>query len=78
MPKLRFPISISLDGYSSGPDQSVDNPLGIGGEALHGWVVALATWRKQHGLEGVPDLHGLRLVRTLEAPGVAHLKFARG
>src|SRR4030095_8549457 len=50
--KLRFQISMSLDGYVAGPSQSVENPLGIGGERLHDWVVPLATWRATHGLEG--------------------------
>jgi dihydrofolate reductase len=49
---LRFQISISLDGYVAGPDQSEENPLGVGGELLHEWVVELEAWRKQHGLEG--------------------------
>ena len=35
MAKVRFRISMSLDGFTSGPDQSVDTPLGIGGESLH-------------------------------------------
>lgn len=52
MSKLRFTISMSLDGYVAGPDQSVDNPLGIGGERLHEWVFRLAAWRRMHGLEG--------------------------
>jgi dihydrofolate reductase len=52
MSKLRFRISMSLDGYTAGPDQSVDNPLGVGGERLHDWAVALAAWRAPHGLEG--------------------------
>jgi dihydrofolate reductase len=52
MPKLRLIISVSLDGFVAGPDQSVDNPLGIGGERLHEWVVPLAAWRKAHGMEG--------------------------
>lgn len=52
MPKLRFRISISLDGFIAGPDQSVDNPLGIGGEQLHEWVLPLAAWRAPHGLPG--------------------------
>jgi dihydrofolate reductase len=49
---LRFRISMSLDGFVAGPDQSVDNPLGIGGEGLHDWVVSLAAWRAPHGLTG--------------------------
>jgi dihydrofolate reductase len=50
--KLRFRISISLDGYTAGPEQSKDNPLGLGGERLHEWVLPLAAWRAPHGLEG--------------------------
>ena len=52
MSKLRFTISMSLDGFVAGPRQSVDNPLGIGGERLHEWVTSLAAWRAPHGLEG--------------------------
>lgn len=52
MPKLRLKISMSLDGFVAGPDQSVENPLGIGGMRLHEWVVPLASWRSAHGLEG--------------------------
>lgn len=38
MPKLRVHnFSISLDGYGAGPDQSPENPLGVGGEQLHDW-----------------------------------------
>jgi dihydrofolate reductase len=50
--RLRFRISISLDGFIAGPDQSVENPLGIGGEQLHEWVLPLAAWRAPHGLPG--------------------------
>ena len=52
MPKLRFMISMSLDGFVAGPSQSVDNPLGIGGMRLHEWAFALEAMRDQHGLEG--------------------------
>ena len=52
MSRLRFRISMSLDGFVAGPDQSVKNPLGIGGEQLHEWVVPLAEWRTAHGREG--------------------------
>jgi dihydrofolate reductase len=52
MSKLRFEISISLDGYVAGPNQSEENPLGEGGEQLHEWVVGLAAWRESHGREG--------------------------
>jgi dihydrofolate reductase len=50
--KLRFKLSISLDGFVAGPSQSVKDPLGIGGERLHDWVVPLEAWRKAHGLAG--------------------------
>jgi dihydrofolate reductase len=43
---------MSLDGFVAGPNQSVDNPLGIGGMRLHEWAFPLAQWRAMHGLEG--------------------------
>lgn len=50
MPKLRVHnFSISLDGYGAGPDQSRENPLGIGGERLHDWLVATRTFQRAHG-----------------------------
>jgi dihydrofolate reductase len=52
MSRLRLGISMSLDGYVAGPNQSVDEPLGVGGEQLHQWVFPLAAWREPHGLPG--------------------------
>jgi dihydrofolate reductase len=52
MNQLRCQISISLDGYVAGPNQSAENPIGEGGLRLHEWVVATDSWRRQHGLEG--------------------------
>src|SRR3954453_14229189 len=52
MARLRFRIAISLDGYTAGPNQSVTEPLGTGGEELHTWVFPLAAWGKPHGLTG--------------------------
>ena len=52
MSKFRFHLSVSADGYLAGPDQSEENPLGVGGEQLHEWVVPLEAWRKHHGKEG--------------------------
>jgi dihydrofolate reductase len=43
---------MSLDGFVAGPSQSVRDPLGIGGEGLHEWVVPLAAWRSMHGKQG--------------------------
>ena len=52
MSKLRFRISMSLDGFVAGPEQSVASPLGKGGERLHAWAFALAAFRAHLGLEG--------------------------
>lgn len=43
---------MSLDGFVAGPNQSIDNPLGVGGMRLHEWVIPLAVWREQHGESG--------------------------
>jgi dihydrofolate reductase len=50
--KVRCQISVSADGFSAGPNQSEENPLGEGGEALHEWAVKLAHFREMHGREG--------------------------
>jgi dihydrofolate reductase len=53
MPKLRVAcFTVSLDGYGAGPDQDLDNPLGIGGMALHSWVFPTHTFRAMVGQEG--------------------------
>jgi dihydrofolate reductase len=43
---------MSLDGFIAGPSQSLEEPLGVGGEALHEWVFPLEAWRGPHGLDG--------------------------
>ena len=48
-------ISISLDGFVAGPNQSLDNPLGEGGLRLHEWVFPTAAWRRMQGQEGGED-----------------------
>ncbi len=69
MAKLRVHnFSISLDGYGAGPDQSVEEPLGVGGEELHEWIFRTRTGREyaetelsiaelgqERGAEGVDD-----------------------
>ena len=61
MPKLRVHnFAISLDGYVAGPDQSAENPLGVGGTRLHDWVFKTRTGRQMLGMggggeEGVDD-----------------------
>lgn len=52
MSKLRLRISMSLDGFVAGPEQSVKNPLGKGGERLHDWAFQLAAFRAHLRLEG--------------------------
>jgi dihydrofolate reductase len=55
MGRVTCQISISLDGYVAGPNQSLDNPIGEGGLRLHDWVFATAGWRRQHGEDGGED-----------------------
>jgi dihydrofolate reductase len=47
-----FDITMSLDGFIAGPNRTVDQPLGEGGERLHEWAYGLASWRESHGLPG--------------------------
>jgi len=49
---VNYTASISLDGFTAGPDQSPDNPLGVGGRQLHDWIQELAVWREAHGMDG--------------------------
>ena len=50
MTRLRVQsFSISIDGYGAGPRQSVDEPLGVGGEAMHEWVVGTRTFTALYG-----------------------------
>ena len=60
-------FSVSLGGFGAGPAQDIDDPLGIGGIALHDWHFATRTFRRMFGGEdgdtGVDDdlaAHGLR------------------
>lgn len=61
MSRLRVEsFTISLDGFGAGPDQDLDNPLGVGGTALHGWAMATQTFQQnlfgsQGGETGVDD-----------------------
>jgi len=49
MSKLRFNITMSLDGYVAGPNQSVENPLGERAFHLHDWAIPTRTFRSLHG-----------------------------
>jgi dihydrofolate reductase len=70
MSKRRCHISISLDGFVAGPNQSEENPLGEGGERLHDWVVSVNSWRQAHGKQGGEANESSRIVEeSLENVG---------
>lgn len=52
MAKVVYAVSMSLDGFVAGPNQSPETPLGEGGTKLHEWMLALSSWREQAGLNG--------------------------
>jgi dihydrofolate reductase len=52
MGQVVLDISMSLDGYIAGPNQTLDKPLGEGGERLHEWVFDLEVFRRSHGMDG--------------------------
>jgi hypothetical protein len=84
MPKLRVHcFAISVDGYGAGPDQSLDSPLGVGGMALHEWIVGTRTFKKmldeESGATGVDDDFAARGFEGLGAAGLVdemHLAIA--
>jgi dihydrofolate reductase len=45
-------FSVSLDGFGAGPDQDLQNPMGVGGMVLHAWAFGTQTFQKMHGAEG--------------------------
>lgn len=63
MSKVRVHISTSLDGYVAGPNQSMENPLGEGGERLHDWIVPLKAWREPAGMDGGEENANSPIVR---------------
>lgn len=52
MNQVTAQISVSLDGFVAGPNQSLENPIGENGMRLHQWVFETESWRREHGLEG--------------------------
>lgn len=56
MPRVRVHnFAISVDGYAAGPNQSLEQPLGVGGTRLHEWVFATRSGRRMIGEEGGDD-----------------------
>src|SRR3954447_17057821 len=62
MSKVRAHIAISVDGYGAGPNQTQEEPLGVGGEGLHDWLVRLKAWRERAGMEGGEENVSSRVV----------------
>lgn len=64
-------FTVSLDGFGAGPDQSLDRPLGVGGETLHRWFVPTRTFQQTHGAgdgtTGVDDALAARGFRNVGA-----------
>jgi len=53
MPRVRVNnIAMSVDGYAAGPEQSLDNPIGVGGHRLHEWFYPTRSFREMQGLTG--------------------------
>src|SRR6185436_10495604 len=50
MSKLKLNVTMSLDGYIAGPNPTLDQPLGEGGERLHQWAIATRSFREMHGM----------------------------
>jgi dihydrofolate reductase len=70
--ELFFDISMSLDGYIAGVNDSPEQGVGVDGERLHEWVVGLKSWREQHGLEGgVESDAGDNLRALVESAGAS-------
>jgi dihydrofolate reductase len=50
--RLISDITMSLDGFVAGPNQTLEQPLGDGGDRLHEWLFRLASFRERHGMSG--------------------------
>src|SRR5207253_2943244 len=63
-------MSISLDGFVAGPNQSIENPIGEGGMRLHQWMFDTASWKRQQGETGGAIAGGASAVRQYLAAGL--------
>ena len=73
MTQVTCDLTMSLDGYVAGPNQTLEEPLGRGGEGLHEWVFRLKAWREQHGLDGGETGVDDDIVRATIASSAAHV-----
>jgi hypothetical protein len=55
MAALILDISMSLDGFVAGPDPTLEQPLGAGGETLHEWAFATRAFRERHDMDGAEE-----------------------
>lgn len=62
-------FTISVDGYGAGPNQSLDNPLGVGGEDLHQWMFGTRTFRRMSGQDGATGVDDDFVARGFENVG---------
>ena len=70
MGRVVLDISTSLDGFVAGPNPTLEQPLGEGGELLHEWLVKLKGWREPHGLDGGEEgLDSERIAESLRSIG---------
>lgn len=52
-------FAISADGFGAGPEQSLHNPLGVGGPRLHDWFFPTRTFQRMHGAPGADGSTGI-------------------
>jgi dihydrofolate reductase len=83
MPKLTLDISVSLDGFIAGPNPTLEDPLGEGGEQLHEWVLPLKSFRERHGRgdageSGVDDDVTAEHIRAIGATIMGRRMFSGG
>jgi dihydrofolate reductase len=86
MSKVRVAsFSVSLDGFAAGPDQDLDNPMGVGGMALHDWALQTRTFQRMFGkatgstgpdddfaARGFDNLGAWIIGRNMFGPSAAH------
>ena len=65
MSKVKVSFSVSIDGFGAAPQQSLENPMGVGGEALAEWAFATRTFQRMHG----KDWTSRHYRKTEERPG---------
>lgn len=67
MGKVFFDASMSVDGFIAGPEQTLEEPLGKGGERLHQWAFGTKAFRQRHGMSGGETNEDSRLIEESTA-----------